>query len=68
MPGCGNFIYIPVKTTAQTLMLSAHPAANPEVQGSKHAVELGYDSRFFTDNKDCIHLGVPGTGQRAPSF
>ena len=39
MPGCSaNFTYIPVKTTAQALMLLAHPAVNPDIQGLKHAV------------------------------
>ena len=52
MLGCSaNFTYIPVKTTAQTLMLSVHLAANPEVQGSKHAGDIFCLSQtFFTDD------------------
>ena len=35
-----NFTYIPVKTTAQTAMLLAHPTVTPKVQGSKLAVDI----------------------------
>ena len=37
-----------LNNSPDTLMLSVHPAVNPEVQGSKHAVDIF--QTFFTDD------------------
>ena len=48
MPWCSvNFTYIPVKATAQTLMLLAHWAINHQVQGSKLAQDIFLLSQTF---------------------